>query len=76
MENMEWIDISENKKDEYNSVVSHPLQSFEWGEFRKTTDVKVIRRALIKNGKIQIGFSLTIHTVSYTHLTLPTSDLV
>ncbi len=70
MENMEWIDISENKKDEYNSVVSHPLQSYEWGEFRKLTGVKVVRRALIKNGKIQIGFSLTIHKVPKTKYTI------
>ena len=39
-------DITEKERNEYNAVVSHPLQSFEWGEFREATGVKVIRRGL------------------------------
>lgn len=63
---MEWIDVEDKKRHEYNNVVNHPLQSYEWGEFRKKTGVGVIRRALIKNGKIVDGFSLTIHNVPKT----------
>ena len=59
----EFIDISENQKEDYNASISHPLQSFEWGEFRKKTGIKVVRRALLKNNKIIDGFTLTIHKI-------------
>ena len=41
------MEIREPKASEralFNSVVTHPLQSWEWGEFREKTGVKVIRR--------------------------------
>ena len=62
----EFIDIDESKKKEYNEVVNHPLQSFEWGEFRKKTGVKVIRRGLFSNNKLIDGFTLTLHKVPRT----------
>ncbi|MBI3070089.1 MAG: peptidoglycan bridge formation glycyltransferase FemA/FemB family protein [Candidatus Levybacteria bacterium] len=40
---------------------NHPLQTFEWGEFRKKTGVKVIR------GK---GFQLTIHQIPHLPWTI------
>ena len=40
---METIDINEQNKKDYNLIVNHPLQSYEWGEFREKTGVKVIR---------------------------------
>ena len=62
----DFIDIDESKKSEFNSVVNHPLQSFEWGEFRKKTGIKVIRRGIVRSGKIVEGFILTIHKVPRT----------
>ena len=62
----DFIDINESKKDEFNKVVNHPLQSFEWGEFRKKTGLKVIRRGLVSNGKLLDGFTLTLHKVPRT----------
>ena len=64
---MNFIDISEKNRNEYNAVVTHPLQSYEWGEFREKTGVKVIRRGVEKNGKLIDGFSLTIHRVPRTN---------
>ncbi|HVT01441.1 MAG TPA: peptidoglycan bridge formation glycyltransferase FemA/FemB family protein [Patescibacteria group bacterium] len=61
-----FIDVDEKNRDDYNKVVSHPLQSYEWGEFRKKTGVKVIRRALVKDKKIIDGFCLTLHKVPKT----------
>ena len=62
----EFIYIDESKKEDYNAIVNHPLQSFEWGEFRKRTGIKVIRRGLIRNKKIVDGFTLTLHKVPAT----------
>ncbi len=53
----------------------HPLQSIEWGEFRKKTEIKVI-----KTGKMQ----MTIHRIPHTSWTvgyipkgpLPTADMI
>lgn len=60
---MEFIDISEEKKEAYNESVSHPLQSYEWGEFRKKTGVTVVRRGVIDDNKVNNGYTLTIHKI-------------
>ncbi len=81
---MNFIDITEDKKDEYNAVVTHPLQSFEWGEFRKKTGLKVVRRAAIEGKKIIAGYTMSIHpvpvlktTIGYIpKCTIPTADMV
>ena len=39
----------------------HPLQSFEWGEFRKLTGVEVVRER---------GIQVTIHKIPYTPWTI------
>ncbi|MBI4079396.1 MAG: peptidoglycan bridge formation glycyltransferase FemA/FemB family protein [Candidatus Levybacteria bacterium] len=41
----------------FNKTAAHPLQSFEWGEFRKKTGVKVI---------LGDSFQLTIHKIPHT----------
>ncbi len=58
---MNFEDIGEQHSKIYNSSVSHPLQTFEWGEFRKKTGVKVIRRGLLENDKVVSPYQITIH---------------
>lgn len=67
---MQAIEVTKDKRNEYNFVVSHPLQSYEWGEFREKTGVKVVRRAFIVDEKIVDGFTLTIHKVPKTKFTI------
>lgn len=67
---MDVIEIHESDRKEYNEVVDHPLQSYEWGEFREKSNVKVIRRGFIENNKLINGFSLTIHKIPKTKLTI------
>jgi lipid II:glycine glycyltransferase (peptidoglycan interpeptide bridge formation enzyme) len=38
--------VEPSQREDFNRVVSHPLQSYEWGEFREKTGVKVVRRGL------------------------------
>jgi lipid II:glycine glycyltransferase (peptidoglycan interpeptide bridge formation enzyme) len=58
--------VSEKQKEAFNKVACHPLQSWEWGEFRKKAGNKVVRLGVFENGKprdaIQIIFSLIPHT--------------
>jgi len=63
---MEIRDITTKQKHDFNNVVPHPLQSFEWGEFRAKTGVKVIRRGFYQNNKLTKGFTLTIHKIPKT----------
>lgn len=56
--------VSEKQREEFNSVATHPLQAYEWGEFREKTGVKVIRRAFVDKKKhIVKSFQLTIHKI-------------
>lgn len=75
---MEIRNISEKEKVEFNKVVSHPLQSYEWGEFRDKTGIKVIRRGFFNKGKLVKAFTLTIHKIPNTPFNigyLPKGDL-
>lgn len=58
--------ITDQDREQFNSIVSHPLQSFEWGEFREKTGVKVVRRGFFDGGKLVSGFQLTIHKIPHT----------
>ncbi len=58
--------VSPQEKENYNKISTHPLQAYEWGEFREKTGVKVIRRGVEKNGKLVDGFQLTIHKIPHT----------
>lgn len=60
------IDITEQQHAAYNKQATHPLQSFEWGEFRKKTGVTVVRKGIEKNGKLTDVFTLTIHPIPRT----------
>ncbi len=44
-------------KTEWNKQVDHPLQAYEWGEFRQATGVKVVRES---------GMQITIHKIPHT----------
>ncbi len=61
-----YISIGDNDRKKFNKVVNHPLQSFEWGEFRKKIGTKVVRKALVDNeGNFIDGFTLTIHKIPF-----------
>lgn len=54
-------EIYPNEKQQFNQVVTHPLQSWEWGEFREKTGVKVLRMGLFDKKTLKTGIQLTIH---------------
>lgn len=67
---MNSIDITEKEKKEYNKVINHPLQSFEWGEFRRKTGVQIVRRGFLKSNKLIDAFTVTLHKIPYTQYTI------
>lgn len=58
---MIFQDIDEKYHQAYNLSVNHPLQTFEWGQFRKKTGIDVIRRAYIDKNKVSDGYQITVH---------------
>jgi lipid II:glycine glycyltransferase (peptidoglycan interpeptide bridge formation enzyme) len=63
-------EVYPEEKDQFNKVVTHPLQSWQWGEFREKTGVKVIRISSFEKKTITSGFQITIHTLPKTNYTV------
>lgn len=53
--------IYPEEKEAFNQTVNHPLQTWEWGEFRKKTGVMPIRLGAFENDKIVNGLQFTLH---------------
>lgn len=62
--------ITPEQKALYNAAVTHPLQSYEWGEFRKAEGINVIRKGCFEKNKLLSGFQLTIHKIPRTNFTI------
>ncbi len=56
-------DVSASDKQRFNRQAGHPLQSFEWGEFRKLTGLKVVRKGMFEGKKLMAPIQVTIHDV-------------
>jgi len=63
---MKVAEVSKEERIEYNRLVSHPLQSYEWGEFREREGIKVVRIGFYDDTKLIDGFTLTIHPIPKT----------
>lgn len=66
------------EKAQFNSLVSHPLQSWEWGEFRQKTGVEVVRLGIYQEDKLSAGYQVTIHSlpkIPYTIIYFPRGPL-
>ena len=63
---MDLRTISISQKNQYNKLVSHIIQSWEWGQARENLGTKVLRYGLFKNGKLYKAFQLTLHPIPFT----------
>ena len=79
-----WHDITEKEKEQFNKLATHPLQSYEWGEFRKKTGVRVVRKGFFEKNKLTQTLQLTIHKIPHTNYNigyfpkgvLPTQEVI
>ncbi len=55
--------IKPEEKNIYDQVVSHPLQSYGWGEFRQKTGLKVERIGFFDAGKLKRGIQVSFHPI-------------
>lgn len=63
-------EVLPEEKEQFNKVVTHPLQSWEWGEFRKKTGVEVVRFGFFEGNKLKAGAQLTFHKLPKTNFTV------
>lgn len=63
---MKFVPLSGDHAKDYNKVISHPLQSYEWGTFREKTGIKIIRQGVFHDNKLTGGFTMTIHRIPKT----------
>jgi len=62
--------LREEEHSLYNKAVTHPLQSWEWGEFRKKTGVKLERVGVFENGNLVRAFQVTFHRIPIIERTM------
>lgn len=63
---MDLRPITDNQKTQYNKLVTHVIQSWEWGEFRKKLGLPVLRYGIYRNNKLSTAFQLTLHRIPFT----------
>lgn len=64
---MDLRKTTEKEKSQYNKLVTHVIQSWEWGEFRESLGLPLLRYGFYKNNKLTKGFQLTLHKIPFTN---------
>lgn len=54
-------DINSADRSAFNRAAGHPLQAYEWGEFRQKTGLRVVRKGVFDGKKLTLPISVTIH---------------
>lgn len=62
--------VKQQDKKIFNSLALHPLQSWEWGEFRQKTGIEVVRLGNYQDEKLIETAQLTIHQLPFTSWTI------
>jgi lipid II:glycine glycyltransferase (peptidoglycan interpeptide bridge formation enzyme) len=62
--------LNESDKDGWDRVVVHPLQSWEWGEFRRAMGVDVVRVGVYSGPALTAAWQLTFHALPHTSRTV------
>lgn len=55
--------LDDSYRSEYDEVVTHVIQSWQWGEFRKSLGIPLLRYGLFKDNKLIRAFQISFHKV-------------
>lgn len=58
--------LTDRDKVSFNKLASHPVQSWEWGGFRRENGNEILRVGKFNNSKLVEGHQLTIHQLPRT----------
>lgn len=64
---MEVRPLTEAEAKEYNASVTHLIQSWQWGDFRKSINTPVLRYGIYQDNKLKIAFQITMHKIPFTN---------
>lgn len=62
--------ILDNEKQLFNSVVTHPLQSWEWGDFKEKEGVAVERVGFFEGNQLKKAIQVFFHKIPHTSYTM------
>lgn len=60
-------EVTEKEKNQFNALAPHPLQSWEWGQFRKKTGIRLLRFGRYEKNVLRETAQITLHPVPYTN---------
>jgi len=58
-------EVREEEKTAYNKAVSHVIQSWEWGEFRRKMGLDLVRLGHFESNNLSCAYQLTFHPVPF-----------
>ncbi len=58
--------LDDSHKNQYNQAVTHVIQSWEWGEFRKKLGLPLLRYGIFNDNQLETAFQMTLHTIPFT----------
>jgi len=64
---MDVRSITDKQKTSYNKLITHVIQSWQWGEFRKSLGIPVLRYGIYEKGKLSKAFQLTLHRIPFAN---------
>lgn len=56
-------EVLDSEKAQYNRLAGHVIQSWEWGEFRKSAGLDLVRLGHFDDGRMVRAYQLTFHQV-------------
>ena len=59
-------ELTEIDRYAYDEIVDHPLQSWEWGQFRRKLGTRVVRVGLFSVSRLKSACQLTLHRLPFT----------
>ena len=63
---------TEKEKEVFNAAAGHPLQSWEWGEFRKRAGNEVVRLGVFRGNKLTDAIQIMLHRIPFTNFKIGT----
>lgn len=67
---MELRVLGDEYKTEYDKLVTHVIQSWEWGEFRKSLGIPVMRYGLFEGNNLKQAFQISFHKIPLINKTV------
>lgn len=55
--------LDDTFKDEYDQKVTHVIQSWQWGEFRKSLGIHLLRYGIFEHGRLVKAFQISFHQI-------------